>query len=53
MHFLRESQVITPQWLQLRLYSLHAWFPHAGLTVTIHLYTHYAGPCTELVHSLG
>lgn len=50
---LHESQAITPQCLQLRLYTLHAWFPHAGLTVTFHLYTHYAGPRTELFFSLA
>lgn len=46
---LRESGVITPRCLQLGLYSPHACSPHAGLTVTIHLYTHYARPRAGLV----
>lgn len=51
--FFRESHINTLQCLQLELYSQDPLFRHAGLTVTLHLYSHYAGTRTELFLSLA
>lgn len=47
MLFYVRAALFAPRCRQRRLNLLHAWFAHAGLAVTAHLYTHYAGPCTE------